>query len=49
MKRIAVTSVFPAPPEVVWARLLDLDTLMTICKPWARFRLISGGLAEDGC
>ncbi len=48
MKKITVTSVFDAPPEAVWEKLLDLETLMTICKPRARFRLISGNLAEDG-
>lgn len=48
MKKIAISSLFDATPEAVWEKLSNLDTLMWICKPRARFGLISGDLAADG-
>lgn len=38
---ISVTSTFDCPPENIWGKLQNVDTLIEICKPKASFKSIS--------
>ena len=40
-RKISVSSIFDCQPEIIWEKILDLDTLMEICKPKAYFKSIS--------
>jgi len=40
-RRISVSSTFDCPPEIIWEKLLDLNTLIEICSPKASFRSVS--------
>lgn len=44
--KISVSSVFDCPPEKMWKKLLDIGTLIYICKPWATFRPVGGTLSD---
>lgn len=37
---ISVTSTFDCPPENIWGKLQDVDTLIEICKPKVSFKSI---------
>ena len=40
-RKISVSSIFDCPPEIMWEKILDLDTLIEICKPKASFKSVS--------
>ena len=40
-RKISVSSIIDCPPEIMWEKILDLDTLMEICKPKASFKSVS--------
>ena len=40
-RKISVSSIFDCPSEIIWEKLLDLDTLIEICKPKASFKSVS--------
>ena len=40
-RKISVSSTFDCPPEIMWKKLLDFDTLIEICSPKASFKSVS--------
>ncbi|MDR2083868.1 MAG: hypothetical protein LBP67_02595 [Bacteroidales bacterium] len=40
-RKISVSSTFNCSPEIMWEKLLDIETLIEICKPKASFKSVS--------
>lgn len=45
-RKISVTSTFESTTDKIWERLLNINTLIEICKPKATFKSCSGKIPE---